>query len=318
LPGRLHNNLPPFGSYSGSDFDIVSLQNGNLHISIPILNVPQRGGKPVKYNFVYDTPDITTTVNPPKKGTTHQTTSITMDTLYTGWALRSSLDWGSITQSYASITCFGISTPFQIFIATVIDPDRSQHAMPVLSSLQGTPPCYPLQNSGTALDGSGIFFTSGSPVYEKDGTQPAARDTNGNLSTASADTLNRQSLVVTNGPTVPYTTPLGSTINGQQFQTWTYKDSNGISQNWRLDYTAIDLPDKCGTNTFCITFPTVLLVPQKLTLPTGSLYEFTWNNNSGGELQSVALPSSPWQKYLKIAGGDRERGNVTMVFSAGQ
>jgi hypothetical protein len=29
-------------------------------------------------------------------------------------------------------------------------------------------------------------------------------------------------------------------------------------------------------------------------------------------------PNSPWQKYLKIAGGDRERGNVTMVFSAGQ
>jgi hypothetical protein len=33
--------------------------------------------------------------------------------------------------------------------------------------------------------------------------------------------------------------------------------------------------------------------------------------------QGFAL-SSPWQKYSKIEGGDRERGNVTMVFSAGQ
>jgi hypothetical protein len=29
-------------------------------------------------------------------------------------------------------------------------------------------------------------------------------------------------------------------------------------------------------------------------------------------------PSSLWQKYSKIAGHDYERGNVMMVFSAGQ
>ena len=35
--------LPPFGSFHGSDFDIVSLQNGSLHIEIPVLSVRQRG-----------------------------------------------------------------------------------------------------------------------------------------------------------------------------------------------------------------------------------------------------------------------------------
>jgi hypothetical protein len=47
--------LPPFGSFHGSSFDNVSLQNGNLHIEIPILSVPQRNGKVFNYRFIYDT-----------------------------------------------------------------------------------------------------------------------------------------------------------------------------------------------------------------------------------------------------------------------
>src|SRR6266581_1626365 len=50
-----NTNLPPFGSYHGSDFDIVSVQNGNLHIKIPIITVPQRG-KPISWSFIFDTP----------------------------------------------------------------------------------------------------------------------------------------------------------------------------------------------------------------------------------------------------------------------
>jgi hypothetical protein len=34
--------LPPFGVFHGSNFDLVSLQNGNLHIEIPIVSVGQR------------------------------------------------------------------------------------------------------------------------------------------------------------------------------------------------------------------------------------------------------------------------------------
>src|SRR5258708_338371 len=47
--------FPPFRSFHGSDFDLVSLQNGNLHIDIPFAKVPRRGGG-FTYRFVYDTP----------------------------------------------------------------------------------------------------------------------------------------------------------------------------------------------------------------------------------------------------------------------
>lgn len=46
--------VPPFGSFHGSEFDLVSFQNGNLHITIPIINVPQRAGKSFSYRYLYD------------------------------------------------------------------------------------------------------------------------------------------------------------------------------------------------------------------------------------------------------------------------
>ncbi len=49
-----NQNLPPFGSFHGSDFDIVSLQNGSLHLRIPVLTVPQRG-KALSWAYIYDT-----------------------------------------------------------------------------------------------------------------------------------------------------------------------------------------------------------------------------------------------------------------------
>ncbi|MGB9463515.1 MAG: hypothetical protein WBR10_00240, partial [Candidatus Acidiferrum sp.] len=63
-----NQNLPAFGSFSGSDFDIVSLQNGNLHLHIPLGSWTQRGGTTASLFFTYDTPSWTrqttiTTVN---------------------------------------------------------------------------------------------------------------------------------------------------------------------------------------------------------------------------------------------------------------
>jgi len=70
-----NQNLPPFGSFSGSKLDIVSLQNGNLHIAIPLLTVKQRGRNDLTVKFIYDTPAYTAVWIPqpqpmnPKAGT---------------------------------------------------------------------------------------------------------------------------------------------------------------------------------------------------------------------------------------------------------
>jgi hypothetical protein len=46
--------LPPYGAFHGSETDVVSLENGNLHIEIPIHSVRQRAFPDLTYNFVYD------------------------------------------------------------------------------------------------------------------------------------------------------------------------------------------------------------------------------------------------------------------------
>lgn len=47
--------LPANSVFHGGDIDLVNLQNGNLHISIPILSAKQRGGTTLDWALVYDT-----------------------------------------------------------------------------------------------------------------------------------------------------------------------------------------------------------------------------------------------------------------------
>lgn len=93
-----NNNLPPFGSFSGGDFDIVSLQNGNLHISIPILTVPQRGGS-ATYRYVYDTPS--SKFGQFLIGKNQYESFVELGT-YNGWQLATPLGWSVQVRHYAS------------------------------------------------------------------------------------------------------------------------------------------------------------------------------------------------------------------------
>jgi hypothetical protein len=150
------NNLPAFGSFSGSDFDIVSLQNGNLHISIPILNVPQRGGKPIKYMFLHDTPDFNKTYYSPQQGSPYWV--ITPDNLYNqvGWFLSNTLNWSMFIewQNY-QWTCADRGGKFTLTTYGVIDPEHAKHPFYLLTS---TAPCFPAQLVAPALDGSGMLL----------------------------------------------------------------------------------------------------------------------------------------------------------------
>jgi hypothetical protein len=123
----------------------------------------------------------------------------------------------------------------------------------------------------------------------KDGTRPGLKDVNGNLFSTTSDTLSRNLLTVTNGPTISFTTPLGTQVQGLQYQTWTYTDSNGTKQTWTLDYEAIDMNVTAGLCTgqlkcYFLGAGTAAVVPQYLYLPTGAYYQFAYNNNSAGDL----------------------------------
>src|ERR1700722_19376435 len=53
LTNPLNIGLPANGVFSGTDFDSVQLNNGNLHIEIPLWSTKGRGLS-VDYKYVYD------------------------------------------------------------------------------------------------------------------------------------------------------------------------------------------------------------------------------------------------------------------------
>ena len=115
--------------------------------------------------------------------------------------------------------------------------------------------------------------------------------------------LQRNLLMVTNGPLVQYTAPSGGTRLGPQFTTWTVKDPNGVARDFRLDYEAVDLhTSACNSPYVPPTQPCneqigVVVRPNKLTLPDGNFYRFTYAQNSSAELTRIDLPTGGYIAY---------------------
>jgi hypothetical protein len=79
--GTQNIGLPVGSTFSGSDFDTVSLANGNLHVEIPLYSVGGRGLS-VPVSFVYDT-----------KGWAERTTASANDGLITVYLRTNQLSW---------------------------------------------------------------------------------------------------------------------------------------------------------------------------------------------------------------------------------
>ena len=53
IPDAGNVGVPINGAFSGSDIDSVQLNNGDLHIDIPLLDIPGLG-VPIRIHFIYD------------------------------------------------------------------------------------------------------------------------------------------------------------------------------------------------------------------------------------------------------------------------
>jgi hypothetical protein len=311
--------LPPNGVFSGGDVDAVNIQNGNLHIAIPLETSAQRGGATIKWQLVYDTPAWIkrwvpyncTHCNPSGYYYIEQNSNVV-----SGWRLTSSLDYSVGFTDSGVINCQTSNVGYQQETNWVVyDPQGTQHPLPLRGEI-GPYSCLGKTLRGPTLDGSGMVYDAQTyTLYLKDGTQinvnnsyqftPTqtdnlpflVRDKNGNTITPNSDTLGRSFLATTNGPTGGFTTPLGNTISGIQYVTYTTRDSNGNPSVFRVDYQAIDvLSDICANTPAlgvanCTDGGSPQIVPSKLTLPNGKAYVFTYNNNTPGELSRLDLPT---------------------------
>lgn len=350
--------LPPNSVFHVGDIDVVNLQNGNLHLSIPLFSAKQRGGTTLQWQLVYDTPgwkkewvsdcppptyeviqcsgsgcpleQPVEPCNPTANG--HFQVSAN-DGLSMDWRLSSPADW-DISFDELEETCPLPTNVIQEedYTKTFLegyfytrnwqlhDWQGTGHPLPLRTEYQPdrpTPgPCQGQQLSGPALDGSGLFYhagPSGQPYdigagFTKSGEQWLGsgnfRDTNGNLFSATVDTLGRNLVTKTYDPNYNPSDPTSRPV----YEIYTVKNSAGTSEQYRLDFVTVHM-----VSNVCAQWgglPSTLLqgfqcnesggdVPEigKITLPNGKAYTFHYTNNTPGDIAQIDLPTGASVAY---------------------
>src|SRR2546422_6131999 len=302
--------LPPFGSFHGSGLDVVSLENGNLHIEIPIYTVHQRATPDRTYNFVYDIPgwQIDRTPTTP---TTFQWTVGQAPHQLSGWHLLDNLVgiW-HVDHDIVAKTCtfippggsFPETHSYQVHTNYVLtDTHGTTHPFEVrhVDHTPGEGCTDPIanQNTGVALDGTGYTIAIGANAYNTTISMP------NNYGPLNGNSYTTPGISQTNQ----------NDANGNLVTTiWTYSDSNGASQQIRVDYAPVSFQThfctilNVGTDP-CVEAGVTSQFPQKLTLPTGKFYLFTWSTDGNGDLLRLDLPTGgyiayTYQTYTKFLG----------------
>jgi YD repeat-containing protein len=300
-PGT-ETGLPPNSVFHGSGIDKVNLQNGGLHIEIPLLSLPQRGGKTLAWKFVYNTQQWSAIYTPPVPGDEGSTGFYSVSEGSGGWTLQSPFGW-FVNRTSTQPTCASTSQQYTQTTYAVVDPQGTQHLLPVVTN---APLCsstsHPQVLSGWSIDGSGIFYNSQTNIIIlKDGTQIAGtlQDANGNtIFSSSGDSLDRAGLTSTGG----------TTGSGAPYTLYSFYDSNGAQQSYRVDFTQVTwVPNICSPGGITLSpcyvgGPYTAWVPSMLTLPNDTTYQFAYNNNTPGELQQMTLPTGATIAYTYRAG----------------
>jgi hypothetical protein len=299
-----NTGLPDNGAFVGSGVESVQINNGNLHVDIPIWSAKGRGLDNAA-RFVYDskgwyidgpTPGTFCDggclyVVRPVPGNTMVLTAVGPFT-YT------------ISEIVQSVVCKYNNYGYNRYSSFVLlEPNGTKHHF--AGSFGDYPPysnrCDPPAGATYySDDGSGWILKgnsdgSWSAAVNKHGVVVSfqggtiVKDTNGNelVSSTSTDTLGR---VI--GPT-------------------SYYDSSGTLRSFVTATTSVSIQTNLcqfsgynpANGDICIEWSGTWTVPSKITLPNGQSYSFTYAQNAGGEITSITLPSGAQVNYTYASGG---------------
>ncbi|HWP84692.1 MAG TPA: RHS repeat-associated core domain-containing protein [Terriglobia bacterium] len=288
---------PTWATKESVPLGFINLANGNLHIEIPIAEVPQRGGRPLIAKMVYDsriwkivdtgaslswqptnaggTPG--TPLDPPGwKFLTTTNAVLTMDTILHQCSVGETTYYWTQYQNYRFLDSSGTWRRFPLYEET---------SVPCHAAGTGTA-------AGPSLDATGYWMNGTQEVIAPDGTKEYYRgapgsidrwkDANGNYMQQGAngmpiDTLARM--------------PLQKSVIGNNEIDYTVLTSQGSSV-YKLYFDAL------------ITVSTSFGVPgvteysggwytlRKIELPDGSSYQFAYESPNGhGLLRAITLPT---------------------------
>ena len=305
--GQVATGTPPFGSFAGGP-DILNLANNNAHLAIPVLHKPGRG-KNFTYDLTYDS-----SVWYPVGSSGNQG----WQPVYNwGWRAVTEVLTGYITYSTSTHRCL-VETRWENYYYyeswTYHDALGARHGFPI-SVTSGNADCGidPTQQTATTTDGSGYSLTAdggggpGATLYSSTGTLINAPlqvptgagnffDRNGNeISTDGSghfyDTLSSTTAALTVSGTAPNNTTL------------TYTPPSGTgSVTYTMSYVNYTVATNFAISGISEYGAHAIYLVDKITLPDGTFYQFTYEQTPGTPPSGACSPlSGTYQNYCVTA-----------------
>jgi RHS repeat-associated protein len=310
---------PTFSTQIPIENGFINVNNGDIHIEIPLATHAQRGSLQLNERLVYDSRIWKIIQN----GSSYSWQPTNVPNSMGGWAFYSGIGSGTVSYSTyeSSVSCYGTIPYYVYWYFNWTDPQGTQHAFPGVetqyyNSGSVPPNCtqsnvgisnYPT-SGGYASDGSGYYASVSNftnvVIYDSQGNQynPSiiennpppttaeisdsngnywSQDSNGNL----IDTLGRTPVLVSKSGNLIYYDVLG--VNGAR-ERYTVTTET-VSYN--TDFLQSDVTEAAGSFTAI----------QSIELPNGTSYSFSYDTGTGsgnyGELASVTLPTGGVIQY---------------------
>jgi RHS repeat-associated protein len=302
--------LPLNATFSGSDLESVQVNNGNLHLVLPLWSSKGRGGLDIAYQFVYDNKGWTYDQYCYPQG--YCDAMIRPEVGHTmNMPIRGPFDY-YFTRKRTSDQCTAGSTTVGLQLRNgyiLREPDATKHHFVPDPAAASANNCWPTDASLYSDDGSGWLGT-----VDKYGhtVSVAIQDLQQPFGTLPPPPVPATQITDRNGNYIQNGSPNGIDSLGRSFPTsgLQYFDPSGNAQNILVTYQNIniDTTPLCSDLTgfrVCTPYKATWSMPHTVTFPnsqSGLTYTFTFANNSYGELTSVQLPSGGQISYTYVDG----------------
>jgi RHS repeat-associated protein len=325
--------LPMNGTFQGSDIETVQLNNGNLHIEIPLYSLSGRGpGVAVRYvydskgwyeytfNFVEDTP---VSVNEQGDGQHGNLAIAPFNNMR--WTVAAPLANGfAVGFKPTTAVCLLNGAPANATVLkyTYKEPNGTSHNFfPIQGSAAYQNPCNsPVYGSTVATDGSGytLFVNQTgyiATLYAKNGTHffttndvnghvnaVVMEDSNGNKLTRSvSNNIVSSTLVDTLGRNIN-TAPMLNATTGK-YELKYYDSTDPQQQVIEITMTNVQVhtnvcpAQNTHSNGPCTEYTETWQAPAVIHFPNGMQYSMTYVQNSDGQISSLTLPTGATISY---------------------
>ena len=276
--------FPASGRFDGSAIDSVQVNNGNLHIQIPVWTLPGRGVN-ASASFIYDSKgwylqsfcgqySCSYDVEP-------ETSNTMQMAIHESNAYQTTVAYGPIIHQI----CHSDPSYYTIAGYTLREPNGTKHHLvpdPVVINDSSDTPCWKSRDTTQLYADDGSGYT---PNGSKSGGFPGASDSNGNA-LGTVDTL-------------------GRTISADG----TYYDAQGNQHAVSVVTESVSISTHlCNGLSQCAEATDTWTVPHIITLPNGLKYTIEYVQNDEGEVSSITLPTGAVITYTYQSTTEEDHG----------